>query len=104
MNYIYLSLLLFSLSGLGILDWRYRLAFFLDAGRTAITLLVCVIVFVIWDALGIALGIFYSGQSAYMSGWYLAPEFPVEEVLFLILLCYVTLLMYLIGARRWRRT
>ena len=103
MSYLYLGSLLFSLFGLATLDKRYQLAFFKDRSRTIITILIGVVVFVIWDILGITLGIFFSGQSVYMSGLYLAPEFPVEEVFFLVLLCYVSLLTYLIMERRWRR-
>ncbi len=36
-----------------------------------------------------------------MTGLVIAPELPVEEVLFLTLLCYVSLLAYL-AASRWR--
>ena len=94
MSYLYLGLLLFSLFGMAVLDWKYRLAFFYSAKRTALTLGASVAVFAVWDVIGIMLGIFFSGQSAYMTGWYLGPEFPIEELFFLWLLTYFTLIVY----------
>lgn len=82
------------MAGMATLDWRYKLAFFYSTRRTFITLIISVLIFIVWDIFGIVLGIFYSGQSAYMSGIYLAPEFPIEELFFLTFLCYFTLVMY----------
>ena len=76
------------------LDWRHKLAFWHNYRRAAITIAVGFLLFVIWDILGISLGIFFSGHSSYMSGLYLAPEFPIEEVFFLLFLCYFTLICY----------
>lgn len=104
MQMAYLSALLVSLAGMAVLDWRYSLAFFLDRRATLLTILIGVIVFIVWDVFGIALGIFFSGRSEYMSGLYLAPEFPIEELFFLTFLCYFTLVVYRLGAIAWPRT
>lgn len=104
MQFTYIGALLFSLAGMVVLDRRYALAFFREVRATAIALLTGILVFVIWDILGISLGIFYSGHSAYMTGWYLAPEFPVEELLFLTFLCYFTLIVYRLADKVWSRT
>ncbi len=90
----YLAALLISLGGMAVIDYRYQLAAWYDARRTALVIGVGVVLFVIWDIFGIALDIFYSGQSQYMSGIYLGPEFPLEELLFLTFLCYFTLVCY----------
>lgn len=82
------------MAGMVILDWRYRLAFWHNPRRATITVLIGFLLFVIWDVFGISLGIFFSGHSIYMSGIYLAPEFPIEEVFFLLFLCYFTLISY----------
>lgn len=103
MQFAYLFVLLFSLAGMATLDWRHKLAFFYDSRRTLITLAIGVGVFIVWDIFGIALGIFFSGHSPYMSGWYLGPEFPVEELLFLTFLCYFTLTMYRLLEEKWQR-
>jgi lycopene cyclase domain-containing protein len=94
MSFAYLGVLLVSFSGIAVLDWRYRLAWFYDKRRTMLVIATCVVVFSVWDAFGIALGIFFSGHSPYMSGVYLAPEYPLEELLFLGFLGYFTLVMY----------
>lgn len=92
--FAYLAGLFVSLCGLVTLDWRHRLAFWYDARRSAWTLCIAVIIFIIWDVLGIALGIFFHGGSPWTLPLRIAPEFPIEELFFLILLCYVTLLLY----------
>lgn len=104
MNWLYLSALLVSFSCMAVIDRRYSLAFFEDSKRTLLTLLVSVGVFVVWDITGIALGIFYSGNSPYMSRLYLGPEFPIEELFFLTFLTYFTLVVYRFWSKRWPRT
>lgn len=94
LRWSYALCLLLSLGGLFILDWRYHLAFFRDKKRTLLTVISSVGVFVVWDLLGIGLRIFFDGTSPYTLGVFLAPNLPVEELLFLTLLCYVTLLVY----------
>lgn len=104
MQFLYMAALLFSSFGMVVLDHKYKLAFFHDWRRTSLVLLIGLVVFFVWDLAGIYLGIFFSGHSDYMSGWYLLPELPVEEVLFLLFLCYFTLIVYRLGEKRWQRT
>lgn len=104
MQYVYLAGICFSLLGMVVLDKKYQLAWYCNSRRTLATLAIGVAIFTVWDILGIALGIFFSGHSPYMSGIYLGPEFPVEELLFLIFLCYFTLVMYRLGEIKWLRT
>ena len=52
--------------------------------------------FLVWDLSGIGLGIFFRGETSFMTGLVIAPELPVEELFFLALLCYLT--MNLFGA------
>lgn len=103
-SFVYLAALLVSLSGLGVLDWRYRLALFADARRTVLTVASGVVVFLVWDVIGVSLGIFFRGDAPYMTGLVIAPEIPVEEVLFLTLLCYQTLLLWLAFSRHRGRS
>ncbi|WP_084106297.1 lycopene cyclase domain-containing protein [Demequina sp. NBRC 110056] len=98
-SYLYLTALAVSLLGLGILDWRYRVALFSDARRTLVTLGLAIAFFLVWDLLGVSLGIFFIGDAPYLSGWVIAPEVPVEEVAFLTLLTYNTLLLWLAFSR-----
>jgi lycopene cyclase domain-containing protein len=96
----YLAGLAVSLLGLGFLDWRYRVALFADARRTLATVSIGVAVFVVWDLVGVGLGIFFRGDSRYLTGIQVAPEVPVEELFFLTLLVYQTLLLWLAFSRR----
>lgn len=96
----YLIGLLVSLAGLGLLDWRYRVALFAEAGRTLATVGIGVAVFLVWDLAGVGLGIFFRGDAPYLTGIQVAPEVPVEEVFFLTLLVYQTLLLWLALSRR----
>lgn len=100
-QWLYLLALLFSIGGLALLDHRFKLAFWRDARRTAKTLGVGILLFLIWDALGIGLGIFIHGNGSYSLPFRLAPEFPLEEIFFLLLLCYSALLLYLGGRKIW---
>ena len=47
--FVYLLALCVSLSGLAVLDWRYKLAFWFDAKRSALTIAIGVGVFIMWD-------------------------------------------------------
>ena len=97
----YLLFLFVGIGGLMILDWRYKLAFWYNTRQTLFTLLISVGVFIIWDILGIVLGIFLHGTGPYNLPFTIAPEFPIEELFFLWLLCYSALIIYR-GVQRWR--
>jgi lycopene cyclase domain-containing protein len=98
MGFVYLAALLVSLFGMVTLDRRFRLFFWRDVPRAAVTLLVGVVFFLIWDVVGIDLGIFFRGETSFMTGVLVATELPLEEVFFLALLCYLTMNL-LAGAR-----
>lgn len=85
------------------IDRRFRLAFWHDRTRATITIGVSMLLFIIWDILGISLGIFFDGMSQYMLPVRLAPHLPIEELFFLFLLTYVTLLIYNGVHARWPR-
>lgn len=93
MSFVYLAALLISLTGLATLDAKFKLAFAKNAKAATIAIAIPYLIFVIWDAAGIALGIFFKGQSQLLTGIMIAPEFPLEELFFLALLCYTTLIV-----------
>lgn len=95
MGILYLAALLISLFGMVMLDRRFRLFFFADARRAAIVLTVGVAFFLAWDLVGIGAGVFFRGETSFMTGLQVAPELPIEEPFFLTLLCYLT--MNLVG-------
>ncbi|GMA24995.1 hypothetical protein GCM10025864_27540 [Luteimicrobium album] len=99
MRAAYLLALTLSLAGLGVLDARFRLVLARDLRRGAATVGVGLVAFLAWDLAGIGLGIFRRGDGRWSSGVELLPHLPVEEPVFLLLLCYVTLELTE-GARR----
>lgn len=101
MEFVYLACLLVSIGGLAVLDHRFKLAFWHNKKQTLLTVLVAVGIFVLWDAAGIILGIFSHGNSPFDLPFTIAPEFPVEEIFFLTLLCYNALILYR-GIGLWR--
>jgi lycopene cyclase domain-containing protein len=99
-SFFYLFALLISILGLVGIDKRHSLALFRYPLPTLVSISVAVIIFLIWDVVGISLGIFFRGSTIFLSGLLLGPELPVEELFFLILLSYNTLLAYQFFAMR----
>lgn len=91
MRFAYGAALLVSLAGLLVLDRRFRLAWWAAPRRAALVLGVGLAFFLVWDLSGIARGIFFVGDGPYQSGLRVAPEVPVEELGFLLLLGQTTL-------------
>lgn len=103
MGILYLAALLVSLTGMVVLDRRFRLFFWRDARRAGIVLAVGVLFFLVWDFAGVGGGIFFRGETSFMTGLQIAPEIPLEEVFFLTLLCYLTMNLYGFWARRFSK-
>jgi lycopene cyclase domain-containing protein len=94
MGILYLLALVIALTGMVLLDRRFRLFFWRSARRATVVLVVGVLFFLAWDLSGIGLGIFFRGETSFMTGLVLAPELPVEELFFLTLLCYLTMNLF----------
>ena len=102
---VYLLCLLTALACMVLLDRRFRLVRWGATRRGAIVLAAGVALFLAWDLAAIAAGHYRMGDSALMSGIELGPELPLEELVFLVFLCYVTLVVrglvdLLLGRRR----
>jgi len=104
---LYLVALGIALTGMVMLDRRFGLFFWRSARTAAVVLVAGVAFFLVWDLFGIGLGIFFRGETDFMTGLQIAPELPIEEVFFLTLLCYLTMNLYgaleLLRARRAER-
>jgi len=101
-TFAYLTALVLSLLGLGLIDRRHRLALFAgEVKRTLLAVAIGVGFFLYWDVVGIAQGVFFRGAGPYQTGVLIGEELPLEEVFFLTLLCYVLLLSYLASVRWW---
>ena len=103
MGILYLVALGIALTGMVMLDRRFGLFFWNDARRASIVLAVGIVFFVVWDLFGIGLGIFFRGETDFMTGLQVAPELPVEELFFLALLCYLTMNAYAAAGMLQRR-
>ncbi|MFD6443998.1 lycopene cyclase domain-containing protein [Promicromonospora sp. NPDC060204] len=99
MSFVYLAVLLFSAAGVLIVDRRFRLFLWDSPVRAAAVLVTGTAFFLVWDLAGIGLGIFLHGAGPYMTGLMLAPELPMEEIVFLAFLCELTMVLVL-GAQR----
>lgn len=91
MGVLYLLGLLIALTGMVVLDRRFTLFFWRDWRRAAVILPTGIAFFLVWDLAGIGLGIFFRGETSFMTGIQVAPELPLEEPFFLALLCYLTM-------------
>ncbi len=92
LSFLYLGALLVSIAGLATLDFKYKLALGKNH-RYRCLILIGVAFFLVWDLAGIALGIFFRGGATHLTGITLSRELPIEEIFFLILLCYSALLL-----------
>lgn len=99
MSLAYLTVLLVSAGGVLLLDARFRLFCWRAPARAAAVLALGTAFFLAWDLAGIGLGVFHHGAGPYQSGIMLAPELPLEELVFLLFLCELTMVLVL-GARR----
>lgn len=99
MSFAYLAVLLASAAGVLALDRRFRLFCWHAPARAAAVLAAGTAFFLAWDLTGIALGIFVHGAGPHMTGIMLAPQLPVEELVFLLFFCELTMVLVL-GAHR----
>ncbi len=97
---IYLGALLVSTAGIAALDWRFRLALWRRPGTTLLVVAIGTAFFLVWDAVGIATGVFVKGDSPLLIGWDLAPHLPIEEPVFLAFLSYLAIVVFAAVERR----
>ena len=99
----YLAGLLLSIGAMALIDARWRLAFWKSPGASAAALGAGTALLLLWDLVGIGFGVFFRGDSPWATGLVLAPELPVEEPIFLVFLCYLSLVAVLGIERMLRR-
>mgnify|MGYP006352045355 CR=1 FL=1 len=102
-QYSYIVILIFSILGMCCADARYQLIFFDKPKAAIITFGILLTFFLSWDIAGVALNIFHTNQR-YVVGIGMNIrgnlDLPVEELLFLILLIYSTLILSQLLRRR----
>lgn len=94
----YLLALAVSATGVGLVDARWRLALWRDPVRTVALVALGAAFFLAWDLAGIAFGVFRHVDSRWATGALVAPQLPIEEVVFVAFLSYLTLVVH--GAAR----
>lgn len=90
----YGAALLVATACMALVDARLRLVLWRDPRRSAVVLAAGIVLFLVWDVVAIRLGFYHRGDSDAMTGLLLAPELPVEELMFITFLCYVTLVLH----------
>lgn len=90
----YLLALLVSLACMATVDRRWRLVLWADAPRAVLVLGVGVVGFLAWDLVAIQQGFYRRGHSSLMTGVEVVPHLPLEEVFFVLFLCYLTLVLH----------
>ena len=96
---LYLAAILVSAAGVFALDVRFSLAARVAPARTLLAVAIGTGFFVVWDAVGIAAGVFVKGDSPLLLGVNLAPHLPLEEPFFLAFLCYLSLVLFAAALR-----
>ncbi|ROS30816.1 lycopene cyclase domain-containing protein [Cellulomonas sp. PhB150] len=89
----YLAAELVSLACIVAVDARFRLFFWADARRATVVLVSGIVLFLVWDVVAIAAGFYGRGESDAMLGIEVAPHLPVEELVFVTFLSYVTMVV-----------
>lgn len=93
-SYLYILSLLGGIGCMLLLDYRFRLFFWQDRAAAFLVTVAGTVFLLLWDAAGIATGIFLRGDASIATGIVLAPELPVEEPIFLIFLVLCTMVLY----------
>lgn len=91
---IYLGCLLVGICCMLLIDYRFQLFFWRAPAAAALVTAGGVGFLLLWDAAGIAAGIFLRGDAQIASGIILAPELPLEEPVFLVFLVLCTMILY----------
>ncbi len=102
LQFSYVAALLFSYGSMLWLDRRLKLVWWKDPSGALFVQGVAWVFFAAWDLLAIHFGIFYPGESRFMTGWRPILDLPLEECLFLVFLTYQTLVYWEL-LQRWRR-
>jgi lycopene cyclase domain-containing protein len=93
-HYFYLLVLVIGIGGLALADWRLKLVFFDNFSAAWKSVGILVGLLLVADIIGIKLTIFSTNQR-FVTGLNIGnPNLPIEELFFLFLLSYVTLILY----------
>jgi lycopene cyclase domain-containing protein len=97
MTGLYLAAVLGSTFCIGVLDHRWRVFLFGRPSRPVWAggvIAAGVAFFLTWDLVAIGLDIYGRGKSSAMTGVQLARDLPLEELFFIVFLCYLTMVLH----------
>jgi lycopene cyclase domain-containing protein len=94
MQLAYLGTLALGSGCMALMDRRWRLVLWADARRALLVIGAGLVLFLAWDVAALRLGLYHRGESAGMTGVEVAPNLPLEEIFFILFLCYLTLVMH----------
>jgi len=93
-QYFYICMLILSIAGLTLADFRYKLVFWYDKLASGKAIVVTMLILLLFDIAGVLNHIFSTNQEYVIGIYVVTKDLPIEEFLFLFLLSYVTLLIY----------
>lgn len=96
MSVLYLLSIIVPTVCMGLVDRRWRLFLFRPgaARRAVVVVAAGTVVFLVWDLIAIGADMYHRGESDAMTGIELAPELPLEELFFIVFLCYLTMVLH----------
>lgn len=92
LDLLYLGGILGAFTGMGIIDWRWKVALFRDPGHTIVVVAITLVVLLLFDISGLLLGVFSAG-SRVMGVFLFSRDMPLEEIFLLTFFGYFTLVM-----------
>jgi lycopene cyclase domain-containing protein len=101
MTWLYLLAIVGSTLCMGLVDHRWRLFLFARPGRAVLVVAAGIVFFLAWDLVAIGLDIYRRGESPAMTGIELVTDLPLEEVFFVVFLCYLTMVLH--GLLGWQK-
>jgi len=99
-NNFYISVLVLSIVGMLLADWKYQLAFWFDWKSSIKSIGAVMALLLIFDIIGVFQNIFTTNQKYVIGIYFGTPNLPIEELFFLFMLCYVTLLVFRVLLKR----
>jgi lycopene cyclase domain-containing protein len=102
-SWLYLASVIGAGFCMGLVDHRWRLFLFRHRLRAVVVLVAGFVFFLVWDVVALQLGVYTRGESPAMTGIEVAPELPLEELFFIVFLCYVTGVLHGMFDRMLRR-
>ncbi|AXK47007.1 lycopene cyclase domain-containing protein [Brachybacterium saurashtrense] len=91
---VYLLCLLVPTACMALLDRRFRLVLWRAPRRGVMVVGAGFALFLLWDLAAISVGHYRMGDSPWMTGILLGPELPLEELVFITFLSYLTLVLW----------